>query len=148
MSITSVFVGNLSGEPELRYTPGGRAVAALRVAVQDRKQVDGHWVDGETSFIKVNVWGVRAENVAESLTRGTRVIVVGRGQQRTFETKDGQQRTVFEVDADSIGPDLTFATAKVTKPTRASAAGNGGQSDSASFEPEPDADLASVAEAG
>jgi single-strand DNA-binding protein len=145
MSITSVFVGNLSGEPELRYTPGGRAAATLRVAVQDRKQENGRWVDGETSFVRVNVWGVRAENVAESLTRGTRVIVVGRGKQRAFETKDGEKRTVFEVDADSIGPDLTFATAKVTKLTRASATDDDHPWDSDSSELEPATDPASAA---
>ena len=120
MSISSVFVGNLVDDPELRYTPTGMAVATCRVAVQDRKQDNGKWVDGETSFVTVTIWRGRAENVAESLTKGTRVIVVGRGKQRNYETKDGDKRTVFEVDADAIGPDLTFATAKVIRLTRAS----------------------------
>jgi len=112
-------VGNLTDDPELRYTPNGAAVAKFRVAVNRRyKDQSGEWKDGDTSFFKINAWRTLAENVAESLTRGANVIVVGRLQQRSWETQDGEKRTVIEIEADEIGPSLRWATAKVEKQGR------------------------------
>ncbi len=112
-------VGNLTDDPELRYTPNGAAVAKFRVAVNRRyKDQSGEWKDGDTSYFTVNAWRTLAENVAESLTRGANVIVVGRLQQRSWETQDGEKRTVIEIEADEIGPSLRWATAKVEKQGR------------------------------
>ena len=112
-------VGNLTDDPELRYTPNGAAVAKFRVAVNRRyKDQSGEWKDGDTSFFKINAWRTLAENVAESLTRGANVIVVGRLLQRSWETQDGEKRTVIEIEADEIGPSLRWATAKVEKQGR------------------------------
>ena len=112
-------VGNLTDDPELRYTPNGAAVANFSVAVNRRyKDQSGEWKDGDTSFFKINAWRTLAENVAESLTRGANVIVVGRLLQRSWETQDGEKRTVIEIEADEIGPSLRWATAKVEKQGR------------------------------
>ncbi len=115
-----VIVGNLTDDPELRYTPNGAAVVKFRVAVNRRYQdQSGQWKDGETSYFTVNGWRTLAENVAESLTRGTRVVVVGRLQMRSWETQEGEKRTVVEIEADEIGPSLKWATTKVEKQARA-----------------------------
>jgi single-strand DNA-binding protein len=115
----TVIVGNLTDDPELRYTPNGAAVAKFRVAVNRRYQdATGQWKDGETSYFTINAWRTLAENVAESLSRGSRVVVVGRLQQRSWETQDGDKRTVVEIEADEIGPSLKWATAKVEKQSK------------------------------
>ncbi len=114
-------VGNLTDDPELRYTPNGAAVANFRVAVNRRTQdASGQWKDGETSFFRVNVWRTLAENVAESLTRGSRVVVVGRLRSRSWETPEGDTRSAVEIEADEVGPSLRWATAKVERQTRGS----------------------------
>jgi single-strand DNA-binding protein len=120
-------VGNLVDDPELRFTPSGQAVAKFRVASTPRyrDQQSGEWKDGESLFLTCNVWRQAAEHVAESLQRGMRVIVSGRLRQRSYETKEGEKRTVFEVEVDDVGPSLRNATAKVNKTTRSS--GFGGQ---------------------
>lgn len=110
-------VGNLVADPELRYTPSGAAVAKFRVASTPRsfdKQTN-EWKDGEALFLLCNAWRTLAENVAESLTRGSRVVVQGRLRQRSYETKEGEKRTVFELEADEVGPSLKYATAKLNK---------------------------------
>ena len=112
-------VGNLTDDPELRYTPNGAAVVKFRVAVNRRfKDEAGNWKDGETSYFTVNGWRSLAENVAESLTRGARVVVAGRLQMRSWETQEGEKRTVVEIEADEIGPSLRWATAKVERQGR------------------------------
>jgi len=114
-----IIVGNLTDDPELRYTPNGAAVCKFRVAVNRRfKDESGNWKDGETSYFSVNAWRSLGENVAESLTRGTRVLVAGRLQWRSWETQDGEKRTAVEIEADEIGPSLRWATAKVEKTSR------------------------------
>jgi len=119
--------GNLVDDPELRYTPQGQPVARFRIASTPRyyDKAAGEWKDGDTLFLTVNAWRQMAENVAESMTRGTRAIVTGRLRQRGYE-KDGEKRTVYELEADEIGVSLRSATAKVTKATRTST-GNGGR---------------------
>jgi single-strand DNA-binding protein len=120
-------VGNLTADPELRFTPSGAAVANFTVAstprIYDRQS--GEWKDGEALFLRCSIWREAAENVAESLTRGARVIVSGRLKQRSFETKEGEKRTVMELEVDEIGPSLKYATAKVNKAGR-SGGGSGG----------------------
>src|SRR5881227_2185109 len=119
-------VGNLVDDPELRFTPSGAAVAKFRIASTPRyldKQTN-EWKDGESLFLNCAVWRQAAENVAESLQKGMRVIVSGRLKSRSYETREGEKRTVFEVDVDEIGPALRYATAKVT---RTSGGGGGGQ---------------------
>jgi single-strand DNA-binding protein len=119
-----VIVGNLTDDPELRYTPAGAAVANFRVAVNRRtKDESGQWKDGETSFFRVNAWRSLAENVAESLTRGSRVVVTGRLRSRTWENPEGETRSAVEIEADEIGPSLRWATAKVEKTQRSSGGG-------------------------
>jgi single-strand DNA-binding protein len=116
-----VIVGNLTDDPELRYTPAGAAVANFRVAVNRRtKDESGQWKDGETSFFRVNAWRSLAENVAESLTRGSRVVVSGRLRSRSWENPEGETRSAVEIEADEIGPSLRWATAKVEKTQRSS----------------------------
>lgn len=118
---TITVVGNLTGDPELRFTPSGHAVANFTVASTPRtydKQTQ-EWKDGEALFLRCSVWREYAENVAESLSRGTRVIVTGRLRQRSYE-KDGQTRTVVELDVDEVGPALRYAQAQVRKTTRSS----------------------------
>ena len=114
-------VGNLTGDPELRFTTGGHAVAKFSVASTPRTfdKASGEWKDGEPLFLNCSVWRDAAEHVAESLTRGARVIVVGRLRQRSYE-KDGQKRTVIELEVDEIGPSLRYATAKVDKAGKSS----------------------------
>jgi single-strand DNA-binding protein len=120
-------VGNLTADPELRFTPSGAAVANFTVAstprIYDRQS--GEWKDGEALFLRCNIWREAAENVAESLTRGSRVIVQGRLKQRSFETREGEKRTVVEVEVDEIGPSLRYATAKVNKASRSGGGGGG-----------------------
>ena len=119
-------VGNLVDDPELRFTPSGAAVANFRIASTPRtydKQA-GEWRDGEALFLGCSVWRQAAENVAESLTRGMRVIVQGRLKQRSYETREGEKRTAYEIDVEEVGPSLTFATAKVARAPRQ---GGGGQ---------------------
>src|SRR5579884_1902743 len=113
-------VGNLVDDPELRFTPSGAAVAKFRVASTPRfrDNTSGEWKDGESLFLTCNVWRQAAENVAESLQRGMRVIVQGRLRQRSYETREGEKRTVYEVDVDEVGPSLRSATAKVTRAQR------------------------------
>jgi len=113
-------VGNLTNDPELRFTPSGAAVAKFTVASTPRymDRQTNEWKDGDTLFLNCQIWRQAAENVAESLTRGMRVIVSGRLKQRSYETKEGEKRTVFEVEVDEVGPSLRNATAKVTKTTR------------------------------
>jgi len=113
-------VGNLVADPELRYTPSGQAVANFRVASTPkiRDNATGEWKDGDSLFLTCNVWRQAAENVAESLQRGMRVIVSGRLRQRSYETREGEKRVVFEVEADEVGPSLRYASAKVVKTNR------------------------------
>ena len=110
-------IGNLTNDPELRFTPSGAAVAKFTVASTPRymDRQTNEWKDGDTLFLSCQIWRQAAENVAESLTRGMRVIVSGRLKQRSYETKEGEKRTVFEVEVDEVGPSLRNATAKVTK---------------------------------
>ncbi|WP_431889433.1 single-stranded DNA-binding protein [Nocardiopsis alba] len=120
--------GNLVDDPELRFTNSGAAVASFRVASTPRTfdRQSGEWKDGESMFLTCSVWRQYAENVAETLTRGMRVIVQGRLKQRSYETREGEKRTVFEVDVEEVGPALRSATAKVTKTQRQGGAGGGG----------------------
>ncbi len=121
-------VGNLVDDPELRFTPSGAAVAKFRMASTPRyldKQTN-KWKDGESLFLTCNVWRQAAENVAESLQRGMRVIVQGRLKQRSYETKEGEKRTVYEVEVDEVGPSLRSATAKVNKTQRGGGGGGFG----------------------
>ena len=119
--------GNLVDDPELRFTPSGQPVAKFRVASTPRFKDNqtGEWKDGDSLFLTCNVWRQAAENVAESLTRGMRVIVSGRLRQRSYETKEGEKRTVYEVEVDDVGPSLRNASAKVNRVAR-SGAGDGG----------------------
>jgi single-strand DNA-binding protein len=127
---TITVVGNLTADPELRFTPSGAAVANFTVASTPRifDRQTSEWKDGEALFLRCNIWREAAENVAESLTRGSRVIVTGRLKQRSFETREGEKRTVFEVEVDEIGPSLRYATAKVNKASRSGGGGGGGYS--------------------
>jgi single-strand DNA-binding protein len=120
--------GNLVDDPELRYTPTGQAVAKFRIASTPRfmDRQTNEWKDGESLFLSCNVWRQAAENVAESLQRGMRVIVQGRLKQRSYETKEGEKRTVYEIEVDEVGPSLRNASAKVTKSQRSSGGYGGG----------------------
>lgn len=119
-------VGNLVDDPELRYTATGAAVAKFRVASTSRvlDRETGQWKDGKALFLTCSAWREYAENVAESLRRGQRVIVVGRLKQRSYETREGERRTVFELDVDEVGPALRFATAKTTRATKGKKGGH------------------------
>src|ERR1700746_1186697 len=123
-------IGNLVDDPELRYTPTGQAVAKFRVASTPRfrDQQSGEWKDGDSLFLTCNVWRQAAENVAESLQRGMRVIVNGRLRQRSYETREGEKRTVYEIEVDEVGPSLRNASAKVVRSNRSGGnfAGEGG----------------------
>lgn len=132
-------VGNLTADPELRFTPSGAAVASFTVASTPRMfdRQTGEWKDGEALFLRCNIWRQPAENAAESLTRGMRVIVSGRLRQRSFETREGEKRTVFEMEVDEVGPSLRYATAKVNKVSRQGASGGGGGYGSASPPDDP-----------
>ena len=120
--------GNLVDDPELRFTPAGQPVARFRVASTPRflDKNTNEWKDGDSLFLTCNVWRQAAENVAESLTRGMRVIVSGRLRQRSYETKEGEKRTVYEVEVDDVGPSLRNASAKVNKMARNGSGGPGG----------------------
>jgi single-strand DNA-binding protein len=122
--------GNLTADPELRYTPTGQAVANFTVASTPRylDKASNEWKDGDTLFLRCNVWRQAAENVAESLQRGMRVIVTGRLRQRSYETREGEKRTVYEVEVDDIAPSIRTASAKVTKSNRSGAGGGFGGS--------------------
>ena len=119
-------VGNLTDDPELKYTPNGAAVANFSVAVSRRvrNETTQQWEDADTSFFRISCWRSMAENAAESLTRGTRVVVVGRLKQRSWETQEGDKRTVTEIEADEIGPSLRWATAKIEKQSRQGGSGD------------------------
>ncbi|WP_054815295.1 single-stranded DNA-binding protein [Nocardia arizonensis] len=120
-------IGNLTADPELRFTPAGAAVANFTVASTPRvfDRNTNEWKDGEALFLRCNIWREAAENVAESLTRGARVIVSGRLKQRSYETREGEKRTVFELEVDEVGPSLRYATAKVNKANRSGGGGGG-----------------------
>ena len=128
--INLTIVGNITNDPELRFTPSGAAVASFTVASNSRylDKTTNEWKDGEPVFMRCSVWRQYAENVAESLTRGTRVIVTGRLKQRSYDTREGEKRTVMELEVDDVGPALRTATAKVTKVARAGGGGFGGDS--------------------
>ena len=121
-------VGNLVDDPELRFTPSGAAVANFRIASTPRTfdRQSNEWKDGDALFLSCSVWRQAAENVAESLTKGMRVVVQGRLKSRQYETREGEKRTVFEIDVDEVGPSLKYATAKVTRAQRSG--GGGGYS--------------------
>lgn len=125
---TITIVGNLTADPELRFTPSGAAVANFTVASTPRTfdRQANEWKDGETLFMRCSIWREAAENVAESLQRGTRVVVTGRLKSRSYETKEGEKRTVIELDVDEIGPSLRYANAKVTKTQRSGGGDFGG----------------------
>jgi len=124
---TIVLVGNLVDDPELRFTPQGVAVANFRMAVSRRvPDGNGGWKDADTSFFRVNCWRQLAENVAESLTRGSRTMVSGRLKMRQWETQEGEKRSVVEIEADEVGPSLKWATAKVEKTSRGGGGGGRG----------------------
>lgn len=125
---TITLVGNLVEDPNLRFTASGQAVASFRVASTPRflDKATNEWKDGESLFLTVNVWRQAAENCAESLQRGMRVIIQGRLKQRSYETKEGEKRTVYEIEADDVGPSLKNASAKVTKTTRQGGGGGYG----------------------
>lgn len=133
---TITIVGNLTADPELRFTPSGAAVANFTVASTPRTfdRQSNEWKDGETLFMRCSIWRDAAENIAESLHRGTRVIVTGRLKSRSYETKEGEKRTVVELDVDEVGPSLRYASAKVTKAERGGSGGGfGGQGGGGGF---------------
>ena len=117
---TLTITGNLTGDPELRFTATGTAVVAFTVAASRRvyDQATGQWQDGDTLFLRCSAWRELADHAAESLSKGMRVIVTGRLKQRSYETTEGEKRTVYEVDADDVGPSLKWATAKIAKTSR------------------------------
>ena len=120
-------VGNLTGDPELRFTPSGAAVANFTIASTPRnfdKQTN-EWKDGDTLFLNCSIWRQAAENVAESLTRGMRVVAQGRLKARSYETREGEKRTVMELDVEEVGPSMKYATAKVTRAARSGGDGGG-----------------------
>ncbi|GAC50018.1 single-stranded DNA-binding protein [Gordonia aichiensis] len=123
-------IGNLTADPELRFTPSGAAVANFTVASTPRTfdRQTNEWKDGEALFLRCNIWREAAENVTESLTKGARVIVQGRLKQRSYETREGEKRTVVELEVDEIGPSLRYATAKVNKASRGGGGGGFGSS--------------------
>ena len=126
--VTITVVGNLTDDPELRFTPSGAAVANFTVASTPRilDKATNEWKDGDALFLRCSIWRQAAENVAESLQRGARVLVTGRLRQRSYETKEGEKRTVVELEVDEVGPSLRWATAKVAKAQRSGGGGGGG----------------------
>jgi single-strand DNA-binding protein len=124
---TLTVIGNLTDDPELRFTPSGAAVAKFRIASTPRfmDKASGEWKDGDPLFLSCTVWRQVAENVAESLSKGSRVIVSGRLRQRTYDTKEGEKRTVIDLEVDEIGPSLRYATAKVQRMSRSGGGGFG-----------------------
>lgn len=137
--VTITVVGNLVADPELRFTPSGAAVANFRIASTPRvlDKATNEWKDGESLFLSCNVWRQYAENVAESLQKGMRVIVTGRLKQRSYETREGEKRTVFELDVEDVGPALRNATAKVNRVQRDGGGFGGGSSTSAAASDDP-----------
>src|SRR5206468_2687626 len=133
-------VGNLTADPELRFTPSGAAVASFTIASTPRQfdRSSNEWKDGEALFLRCSIWRQAAENVAETLQRGMRVIVQGRLQQRSFETREGEKRTVIEMQVDEVGPSLRYATAKVNRTQRGSSGGGSFGGDSAGGAPVDD----------
>lgn len=121
-------VGNLVDDPELRFTPSGAAVANFRIASTPRTfdRQTNEWKDGDALFLSCSVWRQAAENVAESLQRGMRVVVQGRLKSRQYETREGEKRTVFEIEVEEVGPSLKYATAKISKTSRSGSGGGGG----------------------
>ena len=133
-------IGNLTGDPELRFTPSGAAVANFTVASTPRTfdRQSNEFKDGDTLFMRCSIWREAAENVAESLTKGTRVVVTGRLVQRSYETREGEKRTVVELQVDEVGPSLRYASAKVTRTQRGGGGGGsfgGGGSSSQADDP-------------
>ena len=124
-------IGNLTGDPELRFTPSGAAVANFTIASTPRTfdRQTNEWKDGDTLFLNCSIWRQAAENVAESLQKGMRVVAQGRLKARSSETREGEKRTVMELDVDEVGPSLKYATAKVTRVTRGGGGGFGGGDD-------------------
>jgi len=153
---TITVIGNLTDDPELRFTPSGAAVAKFRVASTPRfmDKASGEWKDGDPLFLACTVWRQAAENVAESLQRGARVIVSGRLRQRSYETREGEKRTVIELEVDEIGPSLRYATAKVQKMSRSggggfgASGGGGGQGGGGGFADDPWASAAPASSGG
>jgi single-strand DNA-binding protein len=125
-------VGNLTADPELRFTPSGAAVASFTIASTPRTfdRNSNEWKDGEALFLRCSIWRQAAENVAESLTRGMRVIAQGRLKQRSYETREGEKRTVIELEVDEVGPSLRYASAKVNRTQRGSSGGGFGSGSS------------------
>ena len=122
MSTPIAIVGNLTADPELRFTASGKAVAKLRVAVSERvKDTDGTWKDGDATYWSVTVWDRLAEHAGDSLAKGQRVIAIGRVSSRTWETREGEKRTDYEITADAVGPDLKWDTVKVSKASKGAA---------------------------
>lgn len=115
--------GNLTADPQLRFTASGKAVANFRIATSERKKQGNDWIDGDECFLECTVWDQMAENICESLSKGQKVIVTGRLKQRSYETNSGEKRTVYEVKADSVGPSLRNAIAKANKVERTQATG-------------------------
>ena len=136
---TITMIGNLVDDPELRFTPSGAAVAKFRVASTPRylDKATNEWKDGDSLFLQCQIWRQAAENVAESLTKGMRVILSGRLKQRSYETKEGEKRTVFEVEVDEVGPSLRNATAKVTRTQRAGGSGGAAAPAADAFNDDP-----------
>src|ERR1700748_1360909 len=120
-------VGNLTADPELRFTPSGAAVASFTIASTPRQfdRASNEWKDGEALFLRCSIWRQAAENVAETLQRGMRVVAQGRLKQRSFETREGEKRTVIELEVEEIGPSLRYATAKVNRTQRGSSSAGG-----------------------
>ncbi len=127
-------VGNLTADPELRFTPSGAAVASFTIASTPRTfdRNTSEWKDGDALFLRCSIWRQAAENVAESLQRGMRVVAQGRLKQRSFETREGEKRTVVEMEVDEVGPSLRYATAKVNRTQRGSSSSGGGYGSSGS----------------
>src|SRR5687767_10033835 len=137
---TITVIGNLVDDPELRFTPSGAPVANFRIASTPRTfdRQTNEWKDGDTLFLACAVWRQAAENVAESLQKGMRVIVQGRLKSRQYETREGEKRTVFEIDVDEVGPSLKYATAKVTRAQRSGGGGYGGNQGGGGNQGQPD----------
>jgi single-strand DNA-binding protein len=134
---TVTLIGNLTEDPELRFTPSGAAVASFRLAVTPRVREGDTWKDGETSFFRCNAWRSLAENVTESLGKGARAVVIGRLRMRSWETPEGERRSVVEVEAEEVAPSLKFATAKPERTSAKAAAGAGKSKSAGQFNDEP-----------
>lgn len=136
---TVAVIGNLTGDPELRFTPSGSAVANFTIASTPRTfdRQSNEWKDGETLFLRASIWREAAENVAESLTKGMRVIASGHLKSRSYDTKEGEKRTVMELEVQEIGPSLTYATAKVQRSARGNGEGAAGRGNSGAWSPTP-----------